>query len=88
MFYYNYVIQSKKNGNLYVGLTTDLRKRLIEHNQGLSKSTRSYKPWKLIYYEACLDKEDAERRELYLKKNQGQRLIKIRLKKYFYKLKK
>lgn len=88
MFYYNYVIQSTKNGSLYVGYTTNLRQRLKEHNQGLIKSTRPYKPWKLIYYEACLDEEDAKRRELYLKTSQGQRLLKRRLKEYFYKLKK
>jgi putative endonuclease len=88
MFYYNYVMQSRKNGNLYVGYTNDLQKRLKEHNQGLNKSTKSSRPWKVIYYESCLDKDDAERREVYLKTNQGQRLIKRRLKKYFYKSRK
>ena len=83
--FYNYVLQSLKNWNLYVGYTTDLRKRLKEHNQGLNQSTKPYRPWKLIYYEACLDREDAKRREDYLKTSQGQRLLKRRLKKYLYK---
>ncbi|MFA4880493.1 MAG: GIY-YIG nuclease family protein [Candidatus Doudnabacteria bacterium] len=87
MFYYNYIIQSTKNGDLYAGYTTDLRKRLKEHNQGLNKSTRPYKPWQPIYFEACLNEEDAKRREHYLKTSQGQRLLKRRLKEYFYKLK-
>ncbi|MBU1255396.1 GIY-YIG nuclease family protein, partial [Patescibacteria group bacterium] len=65
--FYNYVLQSKKNKNLYVGYTKDLRKRLIEHNQGLNKSTKPYRPWELIYYEACLNKKDTKRREKYLK---------------------
>jgi len=83
--FYNYVLQSLKNWNLYVGYTTDLRKRLKEHNQGLNQSTKPYRPWKLIYYEACLDREDAKRREDYLKTSQGQRLLKRRLKEYLYK---
>lgn len=82
--FYNYVIQSEKNDNLYVGYTVDLRKRLEEHNQGLVFSTKPYRPWKAIYYEACLNAEDAKRREHYLKTTQGQRLLKRRLKEYFY----
>ena len=86
--FYNYVIQSMKDGNLYVGYTTDLKKRLKEHNQGLVKSTKPYRPWGLIYYEACLNEKDAKRREHYLKTSQGQRLLKRRLKEYFYNFKK
>lgn len=84
MFYYIYVLQSVKDSNLYVGLTSDLRKRLMEHNRGLNFSTKSYIPWELIHYEAYLDKEDAERREKYLKSSQGARLLKRMLKEYFY----
>ncbi len=87
IMFYNYVIQSKKDKNLYIGYTKDLRKRLKEHNLGLNKSTKPYRPWGLIYYEACVDIEDAERRENYLKTSQGQRLLKRRLKEYFYKSK-
>jgi putative endonuclease len=68
-----------------MGCTVDLRKRLKEHNQGLNKSTKTYRPWKLIYYEACLNEDDAKRRENYLKTSQDQRLLKRRLKEYFYK---
>lgn len=85
--FYNYVIQSVIDGQLYIGFTNDLRRRLIEHNQGLSFSTKHYKPWKIVYYEACLDKDDAMRREEYLKTTQGIRLMKMRLKEYFYKSK-
>jgi len=86
--FYNYVLQGIKNGKLYVGYTADLRKRLKKHNQGLNFSTKHCKPWRLIYYEACLNEEDAKRREHYLKTTQGQRLLKRRLKEYFFKLKK
>ena len=86
--FYNYVLQSEKNKSLYVGYNPDLRKRLKEHNQGLVKSKKLYRPWRLIYYEACLNEKDARRREHYLKTTQGQRLLKRRLKEYFFKLKK
>ena len=86
--FYNYILQSEKNKNLYVGFTIDLRKRLKEHNQGLNQSTKPLRPWKVICYEACLNKEDAKRREHYLKTSQGQRLLKRRLKDYFYNSKK
>ena len=84
MFHYVYVIESTKDGNLYTGYTTNLIKRLKEHNQGLNFSTKPYKPWKLIYYEAGLNLNDAKRREQYFKTSQGHRLLKRRLKEYFY----
>lgn len=82
IMFYTYVLQSEKNSELYVGYTSNLRKRLVEHNKGLNLSTKRYKPWKLIYYEASVDKVDAERREVYLKTTQGGRLLKLRLKNY------
>lgn len=85
--FYTYVLQSIKDGEIYIGFTNDLKKRIVEHNRGLNFSTDRYKPWKLIYYEACLDKDDAVRREKYLKTTQGGRLLKRRLKEYRYKLK-
>ncbi len=82
--FYTYVLKSVKGDNLYVGYTRDLKRRLLEHNQGLNLSTKPYRPWKVIYYEACLNEVDAKRREGYLKKTQGGRLLKLRLKEYFY----
>jgi len=84
MFYYVYVIQSMKNHDLYVGYTTDLRKRLQEHNRGLNFSTKPYRPWRLIHFEAYLNENDAKRRENYLKTSQGNRTLKRMLKEYFY----
>ena len=86
--FYTYILQSIKNGELYIGFTSDLRKRLKEHNQGLNFSTKRYIPWKVIYYEACLEESDARRREKYLKTTQGNRLIKRRMKDYLYKCRK
>ncbi|HRZ95702.1 MAG TPA: GIY-YIG nuclease family protein [Candidatus Moranbacteria bacterium] len=86
MFYYTYVLRSIKNNELYIGSADDLIKRLKEHNQGLNKPTKRYLPWKLVYYEACLNKQDSVRREYYFKTTQGRRLLKRRLKEYFYNL--
>ncbi len=86
--FYVYVIESLKNNGLYIGHTNDLVKRLKEHNQGLNFSTKPHKPWKCIYYEACLNENDAKRREKYFKTTQGNRLLKRRLKEYFYSKKK
>lgn len=82
--YYIYVLESIKNNKLYIGSTQDLRKRIEQHNKGKNASTKRYLPWKLIYYEACLNHNDALRREHYFKTTQGQRLLKRRLKEYFY----
>jgi len=81
--FYIYVLESLKNKSLYFGYTSDLKKRLKEHNSGKNFSTKPYIPWKLIYYEACLKEEDARRREKYLKTTQGKKMFKLRLKKYF-----
>ena len=80
--YYIYVLQSDKDSYFYVGYTANLKTRLKLHNQGKVNSTRSRRPLKLIYYEACLNQRDALQREKYLKSNYGKRYIKSRLKEY------
>jgi putative endonuclease len=85
MFYYVYVIESlKAEGRLYVGSTPKLKERFEKHNRAVNFSTKSYVPWKLIFYEAYLTKSDALRREKYLKTSQGARLLKRMLKDYLY----
>jgi len=84
MFHFVYLLQSNTDGELYVGYTKDIKKRLKEHNQGLNFSTKSKKPWNLIFFEAYLNEKDAKRREKYLKTNQGARLLKRMLKEYFF----
>ncbi|MBA2278923.1 GIY-YIG nuclease family protein [Candidatus Saccharibacteria bacterium] len=75
MFYYVYLLRSTINGNLYVGFTHDLKKRLTVHNKGLNRSTKPYIPWELLYYEAHLNEDDARRREHYLKSSAGKRAL-------------
>ena len=81
--FYTYVLKSK-SGEVYVRYTSDLKRRFVEHNQGLNLSTKKYKPWVIIYYECCISESDAKRREKYLKTTQGGRLLKRRLKDYLY----
>ena len=88
IFFYVYILESLANQEFYIGYTDNLKIRLEKHNHGAVVSTKRYMPWKLIYYEACLNREDAQRRERYLKTNQGRRLIRRRLKEYFYVFKK
>ena len=65
--YYVYMIKSKKDDNLYIGSTNDLKRRLLEHNRGLNFSTKFRRPFELIYYEAYKSEEDARIREHNLK---------------------
>jgi len=79
MFYYTYVLLSLKDSKLYVGFTDDLVKRFKKHQRGEVKSTKNRRPLKLVYYEACLSKEGAIKREKALKTGFGRRYLKNRL---------
>ncbi len=63
-----YIIKSEKDFKLYIGLTNDLRRRMWEHNNGLSAATKHRRPFKLVYYEAYTSREDAADRERKLKR--------------------
>ncbi|PJE67702.1 excinuclease ABC subunit C [Candidatus Shapirobacteria bacterium CG10_big_fil_rev_8_21_14_0_10_40_9] len=77
--FYVYVLQSLKDKKLYIGFTTDLRKRLKDHNAGGSKSTSPRRPLMLIFYEAYISEKDARRREKYLKTTKGKKGLKLML---------
>ena len=79
MFYYTYILKSKKDGRIYTGYTQDLRKRLNQHNKGLSTYTKGRGPFILIYYEGCLLEDKARSREKFLKSGMGKRYLKNRL---------
>lgn len=76
--YYVYILRSKKDNNLYYGYTNDLRRRLLEHNSGKNRSTKSRVPFELRYYEAYFNEEEARSREYSLKKN-GRALAQLKL---------
>ena len=80
--YYTYVLQSEKDGKFYVGFTNDLQQRFEQHQKGLVDSTKIRRPFKLIYYEACIDRSDATNREKYFKSYNGRMFLNKRLKSY------
>ena len=81
-FYYVYILKSGKDGKFYTGYTKNLKLRFELHNKGLVESTKNRRPLKLVYYEACLNQQDATKREKYLKTFYGKMFIKNRLKSY------
>lgn len=83
MFYYVYILQSKKDNKLYTGFTKNLKLRFELHQKGRVDSTKNRRPLKLIYYEACRNQNDATHREKYLKTYYGKMFLKQRLKSYF-----
>lgn len=80
--FYVYVLKNSENDNFYTGCTEDLRKRLMEHNNGKVTTTRKFRNWKVVYYEASLDIVDAFAREKYLKSGPGKRYLRQRLKRF------
>lgn len=80
--FYVYIMQSASKHRLYIGKTGNLKRRVSEHNAGQNASTKAYMPWTLIFYEAYVSREDASRREKYLKTTQGHQAIHRMLKDY------
>ncbi len=76
--YYVYALL-RANGTLYIGRTSDLKRRICEHKAGKTRSTRATKP-KLIYYEAYIGQRDSISREVFLKTGDGRQELKKQLK--------
>jgi putative endonuclease len=72
-----YAIKSVVKNYIYVGLTENLNIRLKRHNSGYEKTTRSYRPFVLIYSEECETRPEARIREKYLKSGSGKEFLKI-----------
>ena len=70
MKYFVYMIENCTNRH-YIGITTDPKRRLIEHNSGSTKSTMPFRPWKTIYTEEFESRKEACAREWHLKHNKG-----------------
>ena len=68
MFYYLYILENN-GGRHYIGISSDIVKRLSEHNAGRVRSTKFYKPWRIIYKEKCINRIEARKREVILKTN-------------------
>jgi putative endonuclease len=78
--HYVYLLQSEAfPAQRYIGLTSDLRRRLVEHNAGKSPQTSKYPPWKLVTYVAFANEQKAEVFERYLKSGSGHAFASRRL---------
>ena len=85
--WYVYILQSRKDGKLYTGLTNDLKRRFYEHNSLRGGNyTKRNAPFKLIFYEAYSNKKDATIAERFFKSRYGREILKRdKLKNYFSK---
>jgi putative endonuclease len=77
--YYVYAIKSLIRNWIYVGMTSNIDRRLKQHNSGHNKSTKPYAPFKLVYSETQPDREHARKREKYLKTASGKRWLKYQI---------
>ena len=76
MKFYVYILRSLANGDIYIGSTDNLQERFDCHNGGKVKSTKGYRPWKLLEYEEFRTRSDAVRRERFLKNHQQKEILK------------
>ncbi|AVI51345.1 endonuclease [Pukyongia salina] len=76
MKYYVYVLKSTMIEKHYVGFSTNVPRRLREHNAGKNRSTKPYRPYEILFIEAFDNKEGALSREKFLKSGQGREYIK------------
>ena len=74
-----YVLKSTKDNNLYIGCTSNLEKRLVEHHDGKVFSTKSRRPFKLLYKEKFHDKYEAFKKEGYYKTAKGKKELKNKI---------
>ncbi|MBU4210426.1 GIY-YIG nuclease family protein [Patescibacteria group bacterium] len=79
--WFTYVLKSLKNGRLYVGFTSDIKRRLIEHNKKIGgKYSSKNSPFELIFFEAYLNKKDATKSEKFFKTGYGREVLRAKLK--------
>lgn len=69
--YYVYAIRSKERNYNYIGITNNPERRIKEHNNGYNKITKPYKPFIILFIEKYLNRDDARKREKFLKSGCG-----------------
>jgi len=74
--FYVYILKSEVDGRLYKGMTTDLQKRIEQHNLGKNKSTKRFLPWVMVYKEEFETRVEARARENYFKSGIGREYLK------------
>ncbi|OGH69240.1 MAG: hypothetical protein A2754_04175 [Candidatus Magasanikbacteria bacterium RIFCSPHIGHO2_01_FULL_47_8] len=77
--YFVYILKSQKDNTLYTGLTSNIRKRMVEHNNGESRYTKTKMPWKLVWCSIFYEQHTAALFEKYLKTASGIAFIRKRL---------
>lgn len=73
--WYVYAIKSQKDGRIYVGISRSPQRRLLEHNRGDTKSTKGYRPWRIIYQKQVGSRIEARREEKRLKSGYGKEFL-------------
>ena len=73
--YYVYILKSLKTERFYIGYSNDIQARLVRHNAGATPSTKSGRPWRIVYYEKFSTKTDAIKREREIKKQKSREYI-------------
>jgi putative endonuclease len=76
MLYTVYILYSEKSNKHYTGFTSDLKARLLSHNELGKEWTASYRPWKIIYTKEFLTKQEATAHEKWLKSGAGRDFVK------------
>ena len=77
--WYTYVIKSESTGKIYVGSTSNVERRLKEHNLGENISTKNKGPWKLEAYIGVHEERKARTLEKYFKSGSGKAVLKKRI---------
>jgi len=77
MAYYVYFLKSLKNGRYYVGVSSNVTRRLEEHNNGFSKFTAPFRPYELKKVEKFIKIKDAYKREIFIKKKKSKKIIEL-----------
>lgn len=71
-----YAIKSREKNYIYVGLTSNLKKRITRHSNGYEKTTKFYRPFDLIYVDFFPSRVEAREEEKYLKSGCGKEFLK------------
>ncbi|MEP6709213.1 MAG: GIY-YIG nuclease family protein [Verrucomicrobiota bacterium] len=79
------MLSSETDSGLYIGYSSNLRRRITQHKRGAAPATSDRGPWKLIYYEADVEQADALGREKYLKSGSGRTFLQKQLRHYLAK---
>ncbi|WP_084163894.1 GIY-YIG nuclease family protein [Olivibacter sitiensis] len=74
--YYVYALRSKRDGRIYVGFSSDVERRLVQHNTGKTKSTKGHIPWQLVHIEEIADRSAAREKEKHYKSGIGKEFLK------------